>query len=96
MPAIEIAAFDWDEDNEPHCTAHGVWPDDLEDARMSGQYTVVRNRKGRTASHLFIGRDRSGRCITAAILAKSSHDTWRPISAWPCKRQEEQVLERYV
>jgi hypothetical protein len=55
MPAIEIAAFDWDEDNEPHCTAHGVWPDDLEDARMSGQYTVVRNRKGRTASHLFIG-----------------------------------------
>ena len=96
MPAIEVAAFDWDEDNQAHCSAHGIWPEDLEDARVSGEYAVVRNRKGRTASHLFLGRDRSGRCVAAAILATSEPGVWRPISAWPCKRQEEQELERYV
>jgi hypothetical protein len=53
---------------------------------------MVRNRKGRTGSHLFIGSDRSGRCIAAAVVATGHAGVWRPISAWPCKPHEEHHL----
>jgi hypothetical protein len=92
VASVRIADFDWDGDNEAHCAAHGVWPRDLEDALRSKEYVVVRNRRSGTADYLFIGRDRSGRCIASPIIATDTDGIWRPISAWPCKPTEERRL----
>ena len=92
MHRLDVVDFEWDDLNETHCAAHGVWPEDLDDALTTGEYVMVRNRKGRTGSHLFIGSDRSGRCIAAAVVATGHAGVWRPISAWPCKPHEERHL----
>jgi uncharacterized DUF497 family protein len=92
MPEVDVESFEWDDGNTAHCAAHGVWPEDLEDALFSGEYVVVRNRKTGTAPYLFIGRDRSGRCVAAPIVQATETGVWRPISAWPCKPAEEARL----
>ncbi len=47
MQGLDVNEFEWDDANEPHCAAHGVWPEDLDDALTSNEYTAVRNRRGR-------------------------------------------------
>jgi hypothetical protein len=53
---------------------------------------VVRNRRSGSADYLFIGRDRSGRCIASPIIETDEPGVWRPISAWRCKPAEERRL----
>jgi hypothetical protein len=55
---------------------------------LLNRLVITVNRKGRPASHLAIGRDNQGRCITAPILPTSDPGIWRPVTAWPCKPGE--------
>ncbi len=88
-----IRGFRWDSQNEAHCAAHGVWPDDLEWILAEGEYVLIRNRKGMAASHLLVGRRRDGAPITAAIRETSTPGIWRPVSAWFSKPREAALLD---
>jgi len=66
---------------------HGIKPHRLEEA-LERPYTVTRNRKDRRALLLFIGSDADGLCIAAPIGPTDRAGTYRPVTAWPCKRSE--------
>jgi len=89
---IHIVEFEFDADNFAHCAAHGVYPADLYDALESGDWVVIPNKRAMAGSHLFIGRARSGRIITAPIRETAHAGIWRPFSAWPAKPSEARHL----
>jgi hypothetical protein len=88
----DIEEFDFDEDDLAHCAAYGVYPLDLYDALDSSEWVLIPNKRGMAGSHLFIGRTRSGRIITAPISETAEWGVWRPISAWPAKPSEARHL----
>ena len=51
-------------------------------------WVIVRNRTGRTAPYLLIGRDEQGRCLTMPIVPTDDPLTWRVITGWNCKPSE--------
>jgi hypothetical protein len=77
--------------NEEKFAAHGVTAFEV-DQVLASDYVVIRNRKGRTGSHLLIGRSYGGRCITIPITPTDDPTIWRPVTAWPCKPAEERRL----
>jgi hypothetical protein len=88
MPWIEI----WHLDSSPAADTHmwerhGVYSERLFEV-IRGNYIVFRNRAQRAASHLLIGNDAHGRCLTAPILPTDDIRVWRPLTAWPCKKSE--------
>lgn len=84
---IEILVFLFDEENEDKIWEHGFTPADLVSV-LSKPHAVKRNRENRAASHLVVGKTDRGACV--AIPIERTHDpyTWRPVTAWPCKRHE--------
>lgn len=91
MPTILALLFD--DENEEKFATHGVRPAQVEQI-LDDDYIVVRNRKGRRAEYLLVGRDWGGACI--AVPVEPTHDPalWRPVTAWPCKETERNRLER--
>ena len=89
-----ITDFVFDEENEAKLDWHGLDPERISQVIQDAEYVVVRNRKGRRASHLVIGRDRSGRCLAVPIEPTSHPTTWRPVTAWECKSTERALLRR--
>ena len=65
----------------------GITLGDLADV-LAGRHVVVRNRKGRTASHVLIGRDAHGRCLAIPVVSTDRPYTWRAVTVWPCKPNE--------
>ena len=61
--------------------------DDLADV-LASRHIVTRNRKGRAASHILIGRDARGRCLAIPVAPTDQPYTWRAVTAWPCKPSE--------
>lgn len=84
----QVLAFLFDEDNIEKFAAHGLAWWQVEDILDDTQRVVVPNRRRRRAAFLVIGRDRSGRCIAAPIESTWDPTLWRPVTAWPCKRNE--------
>lgn len=66
---------------------HGLERDQVA-AVPEGQTVLVRNRKGRAASHVLIGRDARGRCLAIPVLPTDDPYVWRVITAWYCKQSE--------
>jgi hypothetical protein len=89
MPLVSELVFD--ETNVEKLDRHRLTPRQLLEA-IRQPFVVVRNRKGGTATHLLIGRDRGGRCIACPIGPTTESHVWRPIAAWYCKGSEEAVL----
>jgi hypothetical protein len=58
------------------------------------RYVVVANRNQRVASHLIIGTDAQGRCLTAPIRRTHNPHVWEVITAWPCGKSEAAKLRR--
>jgi hypothetical protein len=90
---IDVFAFVIDDENAEKFWAHGITERQVLDL-LDGSIAIYRNRQGRRASHLIIGRDRSGMCL--AVPIEPTHDpvVWRPITAWPCKDSERSRLPR--
>ncbi len=61
--------------------------DDLTDM-LARPHVVIRNRKGRAAPHILIGRDARGRCLAIPVAPTDHPYTWRAVTAWPCKPSE--------
>ena len=93
MPPVEIAELDITPEAEEHMWRHRISANRVE-AIITGVYVVVRNRGQRAASHLLIGEDAQGRCLTVPIRRTAEPYVWQPISAWPCKKDEAAKLYR--
>ena len=93
MPVPIIAGFLIDADNEAKFHRHRVSTWQVREL-LDHRYIVVRNRKQRRASHLLIGRDRSGRCFAVPIEPTHDPTRWRPVTAWECKPAERALLDR--
>lgn len=91
MPYIEIERFLFDAENEEKFSAHGISLYKVYQA-LQNRYVVVRNRKERRASYLFVGEDDGGMCIAVPIEPFGASGVWRPVTAWPCKGHEKALL----
>ena len=92
MP-VEIRALVWDETNERHLAKHAVtvW----EIAQMlSNPHVIVQNRKKRSTRHLLIGSTHGGRVLTVPLAQTADPATWRPVTAFPATKAQQQVLTR--
>lgn len=93
MPVPTIVGFLFDEDNEAKFDQHGLSIWNVQQT-LELHHVIVRNRKGRRASHLVVGRDRGGRCIAIPVEPTYDPELWRPVTAWICKDAEEALLRR--
>ncbi len=70
---------------------HGITGEQMQ-AVAGNDHVLARNRKGRAASHLLIGRDDQGRCLAMPVVATDQPRVWRAITAWYCKLSESAKL----
>lgn len=82
-----------DYDNEEKFAAHGVTARQVTEV-LENTHVVLRNRKRRRGLYLVVGKDNSGGCIATPVEPTHERTLWRPITAWPCKRQEQTLLEK--
>ena len=87
MPPIIVEAFVIDDINESKFWSHGLTREAVLQV-LGNRRVVTRNRKGRAADYLVIGRDDRGRCIAIPIMPTHDPYGWRPITAWFCKPGE--------
>ena len=80
MPRITVEEFVTDDDNEAKFWSHGLTREAVLQV-LGNRRVVIRNRRGRAADYLLIGRDDSGRCITMPIMPTLDPYTWRPVTA---------------
>jgi hypothetical protein len=66
---------------------HGITEAQLESV-VANRHIVIRNRKGRAASHMMIGYDDQDRCLAVPVIPTDHPGTWRAVTAWYCKPSE--------
>ena len=89
----EILEFLFDEDNESKFAAHGLTSRQVLQV-LENPHLVTRNRRRRRATHLVVGRDYGGACISIPIEPTHERTLWRPVTAWPCKSSELTKLQQ--
>jgi hypothetical protein len=94
VPRIEIAQLIITDHVVEKIWLHGITPDQV-DAVPLGRHVVKRNRVGRAAPFLLIGRDEQGRCLTVPIVPTDDPLIWRVITAWYCKPGEAALLREW-
>ena len=87
MPRIEIVGFAIMFTAESKFWTHGIVREQVE-AVLDRPWTVIRNRRGRAAPFVLIGRDEQSRCLAIPIAPTPDRLIWRPITAWRCKPSE--------
>ena len=93
MSSPQIEGFLIDEENEEKMAAHGLSTHRVIEM-LENTHLILRNRKRRRGLYLIVGRDNGGACIAVPVEATRERTLWRPITAWPCKAQEETLLEK--
>lgn len=91
--AVTILDFLFDDENIEEMAAHGVTPGQALQVLDNGP-RVGRNRKERRATHLVVGVDNGGACISIPVEPTHDRTTWRPVTAWYCKPHEWNWLPR--
>lgn len=92
IPTIETLVFDGD--NGAKLERHRLSRDQVLEAIADAAGVIVRNRAGRRATPLIIGRDRSGRCLAIPVEPTDDPTVWGPVTAWDCKASEAVLLRR--
>lgn len=92
MP-VEIRALLWDETNERHLAKHGVSVREIAQM-LSNPHVIVQNRKQRGTRHLLIGSTHGGRILTVPLAPTADPCTWRPVTAFPATKAQQQVRAR--
>ena len=92
VKALNIDGFLIDDENEEKFATHGLSSDQVVQV-LENEYIVVRNRRNRRASHMVVGKDNGGACITIPIQATYDLALWRPVTAWLSKDNERSRLE---
>ncbi len=84
---LNVADFLFDDENVDKIAEHGLSARQVRQI-LGSPYYVGPNRKRRRASHILIGLDNGGTCITVPIERTLDLLVWRPVTAWPCKGSE--------
>jgi hypothetical protein len=84
-PIVDDFAFD--EENEEEMATHGISPGEIFQV-LDSPHAVKKNRGGRRASHMLIGRNHQDQCIAIPIEPTRERAVWRPVTAWHCKAAE--------
>ena len=82
-----------DDENVEEFARHGISDRQVLQI-LENFFTAPPNRKFRRGYYLLIGRDNGGTCIAVPVEPTRQSDVWRPITAWPCKVDEEIRLNR--
>lgn len=80
VPTVTVDELRFDDDNEEKFWRHRLTPEQVPQI-LDRPHHVRRNRGGRRASHLLIGRDDQGRCRAVPIEPTEDRHAWRPVSA---------------
>lgn len=88
-----VDEFIFDDENEDEMAAHGISPQRAVEV-LDVAYQIRKNRRGRRAPYMLIGRDRQGQCIAIPIEPTPDRRVWRPVTAWFCKSHEWRWLPR--
>ena len=88
---LKVADFLFDDENVDKIAEHGLSVRQVRQILGNPHY-VGPNRKRRRASHILIGLDNGGSCITVPIERTLDPLVWRPVTAWPCKESEQARL----
>lgn len=93
MSSPRIETFLFDDENEEKIISHGLSV--LRVIQVLDNLCIIfPNRKRRRGIYLIIGRDNGGTCISIPIERTQISGVWRPITAWPCKKGEETILNK--
>ena len=84
--------FVFDETNEGKFLEHGITAMQVASVLYDFAFRLRRNRRRRRGLYLAIGRDSSGMCLAIPLERTATPDVWRPVTAWLCKKAEEQLL----
>jgi hypothetical protein len=91
---IQVVSFEWDEHNEGECRGHGLTDRIVVEINECRPLYFL-NKVGRTATHMMIGPDATGRFWVVAILP---HDKikgcWRPVTGYPAEVKEMELYEQ--
>ncbi len=87
MPRIEIARFQITDTAADKLWSHGLVARQVRSV-LSGRTVLTRNRAGRAAPYMLLGRDEQGRCLAIPIVPTDDRLIWRVITAWYCKPSE--------
>lgn len=91
MSRQAIEGFLFDDNNEEKFWTHRLHAHQVLQI-LDRPFVVKRNRKGRAAEYVVIGRDDHGQCIAVPVKPTDDPGVWRPVTAWPCKQGEETSL----
>jgi uncharacterized DUF497 family protein len=78
---IQVSALEWDEQNTEHIRRHGVEPEDVESV-LANAPLFFRNLSGRSATHIMVGQDYSGRVLYVPLVCVDWPRVWRVVTAW--------------
>ena len=93
MSRSTIRAFVMDAENAEKSAGHGL-TDRQVDQVLDSPFLHYRNRRGRRAARLVVGRDHGGQCIVIPIEPTNTSGVWRPITEWRCSETYEARLKR--
>ena len=92
MARIEIAKFQISDTVAEKFGDHGISTDQVESV-LDNRWVTTRNRAGRAAPYILLGRDGQGRCLAIPIVPTDDRLVWRPVTAWYCKPSEAAKLQ---
>jgi uncharacterized DUF497 family protein len=91
--AVEVRALYWDDQTEAHIAEHGVTPREV-NQMVENPHILVRNRKGKRAPMLLIGRTHGGRVLSVPLAKTRDPGVWRPITAFPATEAQTALLDK--
>lgn len=93
MAQSAIQAFLLDDENLDEFAAHGIMDDQVLQV-LDDRFYMGRNKRGHRGSHLIIGYDYSGECLTIPVQRTKEAGLWRPVTAWPSTPEEQRRRDR--
>jgi len=91
--AVDIQDLEIDDVNEAKAAAHGVSAAEVLQL-LDGDFRLFRNKRGRTGTHVLIGRTHGGRFLTVPVVPTSVEGVWRVITAWPSSDAEKAKYQK--
>jgi hypothetical protein len=91
--AVEVRALSWNDETEAHIAEHDVTPREV-NQMVENPHIIVRNRKGRRAPVLLIGRTHGGRVLSVPLAKTRDPGVWRPITAFSATEAQTALLDK--
>jgi hypothetical protein len=88
-----IGALLVSEQSEEHLARHAVSVTEVEQL-LANPHVLLRNRGGRAATLLIVGRTDAGRVLTTAVAPTNVTDAWRLYTAYPSSDRQRELLMR--